>query len=978
MSSSIIIPLNIRGSARRRRAVVRKRNGGFALLITITLLAFLVLLLVSLASLTRVETQVATNAQKLSLARQNAMLALNLALGNLQKTAGLDQRLTTRADLTSTATLRQPYLTGVWESVAGVPTLRSWLVSGNEGVNPLAVTPANAPDPAAAAGADEVFLVGDASVATPQERVKLVLQPLLMPTSQVPGLGSAGGDSIVGHYAYWVGDQGVKSSAALNDQSDTLNYNDTRPAASTVANASAPGSNWTTETAQRARLRQMAQPRPRSEKQFTSFQPDSIAQLPNTLTYQQLPLGGGITANESRARFHDATAVNYAVLVDHGVANGALRQDFSDSTQTTPSAIKNYIRERPATITGLQTFHDQKQAENKTDTVFPMFSKGPVLTECAIRFQFYRNGTNQLALKYEIQAELWNPYAVTLNASTDLNLQFTNLPVVTVTVGTSSYTVDLNAQLLQGSLYVPIGATVSNSATTGISSWAPGQIRVVRGGGSGNILSVSGGAARSAVANVGTAAAPATATLPAGVIPGGLVVSIPAIDATTAPLTVQMNTKGNPLCFYRPSIAFTSATVSRVPPEDLSSNAGFLFGYAYDFRDDPAYWTDGSNGSAGDPPQDPRRTNLAGAFYDAGFPVWSANPADNLGDINQASSGGFFNAAKRYSAFDLCAQEPVSMAAMQHVIGEKPNMLGNTWGGTANDYFDKYFFSTIPRWFAWNPASPSPLPNRYTALYVSPGGALPIIGDSSPSVIDDSLRDRVHSAKHLLIRGAFNINSTSESAWRAVLGGVKIPAWSYGGASPAAAPALLDNAHFRFSSSAQEFSTDPALPATATSDQDFNRGVRVLTDAQVTALATSVVGALKTRGKPFPTLASFVNAGVLAQAIADAGINPAGVRAYSPGWLSQADLLTSIAPFITPRSDTFVIRAYGDAVNPVTGETESRVWCEAIVQRTPDLTAPASGTTNVMTDPLAPNPAKYPFGRKFQITQFRWLSSTDI
>lgn len=969
-------PLNLTAPVHGRRARVGRRNAGFALLITITLLAFLVLLLVSLASLTRVETQVATNSQKISQARQNAMLALNVAIGSLQKQAGLDQRLTARADLTSTATLRQPYLTGLWESVAGVPTLRSWLVSGNEGANPLSLTPANAPDPAVAAGADEVFLVGEATVATSAERVKLVRQPLVVPSAQIPGFGSAGADVVVGHYAYWVGDQGVKSSAALNDQSDTLNYDDTRPAAAAIANASASGSNWTADPVQRARLRQLSQPRPRSEKQFTSFLPDSVAQLANALTYQQLPLGGGITANESRARFHDAAAVNYAVLVDHSVANGALRQDFSDSTQTASSAIKNYIRERPATITGLQTFHDQKQAESKTDTIFPMFSKGPVLTECAIRFQFYRNGTNQLALKYEIQAELWNPYAVTINASADLSLQFTNLPVVTVTVGTSSYAVDLNAQLLQGSTYIPIVATVSNNASTGITTWAPGQIRVVRGGGGGNVLSVSGGAARSAVANVGTATTLATATLPPGVIPGGLIVSIPAIDATAAPFTVEVKTKGNTLGFYRPAIAFTAATVSRVPPEDLSSNAGFLFGYAYDFRDEPAYWTDGSSGTAGNPPQDPRRTNLGGAFYDASFPVWSTGPADNLGDINQASSGGFFNAAKRYSAFDLGAQEPFSLGSLQHVIGEKPNMLGNTWGGAANDYFDKYFFSTIPRWFAWDPAAPSPLPNRYTALYVAPGSALPAIGDSSPGVTDDSLRDRLHSAKHLLIRGAFNINSTSETAWRAVLGGVKIPAWSYGGASPSAA--ALDNAHFRFSASAQEFSTDPALAPTSTGDQDFNRGVHVLTDAQVSALATSVVNSLKARGRPFPTLASFVNAGVLAQAITDAGINPAGVRAYSPGWLSQADILTSIAPFITPRSDTFVIRAYGDAVNPVTGETEGRVWCEAIVQRTPDLTTPATGTTNVMTDPLAPNPAKYPFGRKFQITQFQWLSSTDI
>ena len=78
-------------------------TSGFALLITVTLLAFLVLLLVSLASLTRVETQVAANNQSLAQARQNALMALNIALGQLQKYTGPDQRVTAPADIASAA-----------------------------------------------------------------------------------------------------------------------------------------------------------------------------------------------------------------------------------------------------------------------------------------------------------------------------------------------------------------------------------------------------------------------------------------------------------------------------------------------------------------------------------------------------------------------------------------------------------------------------------------------------------------------------------------------------------------------------------------------------------------------------------------------------------------------------------------------------------------------------------------------------------
>ncbi|MFA6287442.1 MAG: hypothetical protein WC661_08660 [Opitutaceae bacterium] len=135
----------------------RDRRGGFALLITITLLAFLVLLLVSLASLTRVETQVASNSQQLAQARQNALMALNIAIGQLQKYAGPDQRTTARADLENTPGQTNAQWTGVYGSsvaadynatpvtvatdlstaanitTTGSPArLLNWLVSGNE------------------------------------------------------------------------------------------------------------------------------------------------------------------------------------------------------------------------------------------------------------------------------------------------------------------------------------------------------------------------------------------------------------------------------------------------------------------------------------------------------------------------------------------------------------------------------------------------------------------------------------------------------------------------------------------------------------------------------------------------------------------------------------------------------------------------------------------------------------------------------
>ncbi|MFH1499636.1 MAG: hypothetical protein ABII82_17640 [Verrucomicrobiota bacterium] len=129
------------------------------MLITITLVAFLVLILVSLATLTRVETQVAANSQQLAQARGNALMALNIAIGQLQKYAGPDQRVTARADLENGAGVNNTHWVGAYGSSLApdydaTPSalqtahadsskvaangssakLLNWLVSGNERV----------------------------------------------------------------------------------------------------------------------------------------------------------------------------------------------------------------------------------------------------------------------------------------------------------------------------------------------------------------------------------------------------------------------------------------------------------------------------------------------------------------------------------------------------------------------------------------------------------------------------------------------------------------------------------------------------------------------------------------------------------------------------------------------------------------------------------------------------------------------------
>ncbi len=949
-----------------------KRGGharkGFALLITITLLAFLVLLLVSLAALTRVETQVASNGQSLAKARQNAIFALNLAMGQLQKFAGPDQAWTARADITSTSALRQPQLTGLWRSTNTTSMPDAWLVSGNES-NPSAITPANAPDPTTAPIATEMFLLGDNSVDTPGERIKLSTQPITAPDGSVPGF--TGGVAI-GHYAYWVADQGMKTSVALHDQSDDLTYNNSTGTAS--ATTPAPGDDWAGDPVKRARLRQLAQPRPRTESLFTGLDPDASTTRANLRKLvdpaQMRFVAPGASAAELRTRFHHVTTLSEAVLIDLSTGTGRLKQDFSDTPDLTSSSdptLAAFLRTRPKTTTGLAATYEIQPSVNSSAAAFPMFSLGPVVTEFAVRFRFYRDtASGNLRVRYDIQVELWNPYAATITTpASGLTMEVSGFPS-TVRTSPGNYERNLlNLALASRPMSVPADTI-----------WTPGQIQVFTSGATG--LEISTGS---------TVPAQWEYIEPVAFPNAGRLI-VPTMNPSDNRVMVTLLTELTPrkvISQQKPSMTYNGVTV--FPANDDPSVAAI--GYGYELNDNMRSWTDGTSGTPTESANDPRRPSLTGTIFDPDLPVWRSNPTSNAGASINLAGVDNFNTGNQLTLFDLPRQEVISVGAFQQVAGGPPAGFGNRWGGSINDRFDRVFFSTLPRWLAtmpWDPLNPPVLPNRYIRL-CSPAGATPNVGDplgvNSATSAADCLLDRTHAAKYLMQRGAFNINSTSIPAWSAVLGGVKIPTWTYDPSTPKTA--TLDHAFFRLPNGAEELATDPTTNPAA--DQ-YVRGTRMITSSEITQLATAIVAALKTRGRPYFTLRDFVNGdtdingdgtidAVLADAIAAVPSINAGLTPYSPGWLSQADVLASIAPFITPRSDTFLVRCYGDAQNPATQEIEGRAWCEAVVQRLPDLTEPATGSYDP-EDAVVPNTTKYPFGRRFKVVSFRWLSSFDI
>jgi len=922
----------------------RREERGFALLVTIVLVAFLVLILVGLATFTRVETQVAANSQQLSLARQNAMTGLNIAIGQLQRYAGADHHVTARADITA-AGLNHPYFTGAWLSTNNGISPSVWFVNGNE-TNPTAVTP-NVLDPAAGTfpvsdttgPTGEVFLLGRSSVDTDAERIRVAKSNLDAPAGSIPGVTT---QETIGHYAYWIGDEGVKASVSMVDPNI---------APATRLNYSSDGDDWSgAPNDKRDRLNQLAIPRPRIERILTAvgFNPDSVAnatELSKVILSNQLQFVSNAPALAMRrAAFHSITPISEAVLADW--PRNQLKKDLTDTAaaNTAGLAVTAFRDARVSTPASGYVATYGPVAVTPSNAIatasLPAFSAGPVLREFGIRFYFTSDSTGAVTLNYLVEAVLWNPYSATLKltpATEKLRIVMVDLPTITVRdTAVSGATADVNLTTLLGPL---------NFEVDGTEVWAPGEVKSVSGisgtltagGGQGTIatgVKITGGS------TVNEVSFPAYTAL--------------AVDLRWGPTAATLNTT---LQEYRSKRAYTARTVSRV-----GGWTSMNLGYGFALADSVDVFTNGDAAGA----VDPRSPVLTGGDLNNG--LWDPDASLNGGVAVSSTLDGQANVV----LFDLPRQGLISVADLRNLsrLGNTniAAPLGNGWGGVRNAYFDSYFFSTVPSTYAWKFEVNDPLPNRYVRYY-APSDT------PAPSLAND-LRDE-DSARFLMMKGAFNINSTSIDAWRMILGG-RLNAWL---SESSAGAQVLDNVFFRLTHGAQQMSNAPAANGTVANNIAVTTGGRQLSVVEVKALATQIVAVIKTNSKPFKSLEDFLTypgaggeRGVIAKAITLSNLNN-GLGAnfrFAPAAITQADVVASIAPFITPRSDTFLIRTYGDSQNPVTGVVEGRVWGEAVVQRVPE---PVGLISPNLAEQLSPTGK---FGRKFKIVSFRWLTRDDL
>lgn len=322
--------------------------------------------------------------------------------------------------------------------------------------------------------------------------------------------------------------------------------------------------------------------------------------------------------------------------------------------------------------------------------------------------------------------------------------------------------------------------------------------------------------------------------------------------------------------------------------------------------------------------------------------------------------------------------------------------------------FDDYYMSTATEtwfdesWDDWTPGETLPtLPNTRLILNA------PEDIDRNTAEWETVLSDFDEAAANMLINGAFNINSTSVLAWTIQLCAflnVDIETDEDG-------EILADGNHSPITRTPY-----PLLGAFDSGNENSETayaGFRRLNVDQIRELAENIVDEVRSRG-PFLSLASFLNrspdsndlqdsiVGPLQAAIDNSDINGdltdgltvtsaeylGATTSYEsfedynteamegallhgiPGFLTQGDLVERMGVSLQARSDTFVIRAYGDSSDITDTDEPTKAVCEAIVQRT---VIPIQSQAGNALEPIDPDT-----GRRFKIVSFKWLSPENI
>lgn len=1027
---------------------------GFALIVVLGLMSLALLTVVSLSSLVR--SGIATGEINLAEAeaRQDARFASFIALGRMQRHLGQDHRVTGEARLLGSAVPegRLPW-TGVWDTSAPDSGPVVWLTSGT--------------DPAAPVNGHEAVLFSESNGNGSAWEVSA-------PRISIPGARRASENSI----AWWISDEATRAALRPARRWSSIPENDWLARSWDAASRARidqylPSHNRI--------LVDVGRSEPLTAELPETIRTAQIDDLIGALTrLYQLSEGEIVLLRRHLGRRHFSVrslgvAANTLPSSD---PNRGLRRDLSMAPAPLGPGFEAYLDivshmetpvDDPASLmavapdsyrpweSDLRRRHRIRPAVAPADANLPSFSVAPVLTDFYLLLGINRASTNdrsrvpavaarptsEIVVRYSAHIELWNPYSAAL-VPEELVVEVTGLPAVTLTTqGGATREIPLQTVLGNGgpdnALRIRLPFEPLGFPSTDDRSWFPGRIYSWLGPNN-----YSNG-------NPQTDSQPDQGifyqkgmTNAIWVSPTGVAYPSPfttthgrfgLLTAQPTALTVTLrNQAGDILAVYE-DFEFDDFEIAStaIPNQSTAYRFGFRFrlfeagDVASNHPRARSAWL-----RTGDPRvARPGLQTIPGlAISEAYFPPNGLDPssytstgvsnADYL--LDRVMGGTGKNFMEDIPLFELPRHPPLSMGELQHLrfANNRPNGIGNRWGGDRNRIFDHFMLSGLVENDLAAGGLIERLPNpRLLFLDTSqspPAGSLPAhIGEGRIS-------------RDLLIDGHFNIHSLSSEAWAALLGSLHLEDrtevnlhgslnglgrnrtnlgemnWN----SPYFNRNSFGSFFPRFAQSGQEtwqigfkrLSDGNTGSRVAAQTEFFRQGLNRGTRQQIQALSEAVVERLREAviemGRPFMSMEEFLSRGffpngsgedrtVLEQAIADLheedadisfnrrtvidpqiGMDPIqDIWEDVPNFLTQADLVTPFAPVLGLRSDTFVIRVQSRRGE---GTADQARLAEMTVQRLPLTIDPTD-------NPDQPDPDG--FGRRFQVTSFRWIDTTS-
>jgi len=950
-----------------------EKKKGFALILSLSLMSLVILLTVTISSLLTIEIRNVKQSGLIQNARQNAILAASIALGELQKHAGPDQRVTARAEILENMPEdgAQRHWTGVWDTTS-TSTNPSWLVSGLSENQPII----NFRQPDSELDA---LLVGP-------ERIGENASDDFVYAPRV----EIGPSVARGNFAYWIADEGVKASLVpLLDStriSNTTSMND---------------ADYLVYSRQRSAMT-AAQPSFVTNEAHAASE-TYVARLRDL---EEMPYAWANGSGESSVysknlagNFHDYTGLSIGLLTN--TLEGGFKKDLSSITRLNPtlsSPQDNWINE--SVLRALGIWEDMELEVLEPEVIRagdswddPSLKLAPFITEFLLGMAISGNAATianeEVLMYYYIFAELWNPFSKALNFSPrhiydDIIVRITGLPEVELTNVSSgaTSTFQLPPLIVDLDFYDFIDGSQRDRFEAGRVTWTGNPA----GSGSGSVV-VEGQThlRRNGVYIVEE---------PVGYISGTTVDDFEATFSETDLLIefflkresfdddddphiliqqveiqnypefamsytggdgVPNSYEGHPTQFFRPR----NTNPHGVNRASINQNRnGFSYYYrVYEDMFTPSS-TDFDEAILQNILQRDRIIiDLNGPFdgmnrvfeVDPDPPLVSRNLVFSDLDFFSAKDSSFDSNPERWAYFqDLPKHPPVELTQLNFLIFSEDGYekLGKPNDGELNRIYDQYFLSGWVNNDDIDPDIGSLLPNpRYIVE------------------TNDSLNDYDQSAFDIRVRGAFNVNSTSIDAWEGILMGSNIEQWEYPSHSGIRQENLL-SAFFNF----QDFGSD-AFKSVSSTDVEyrdplrenlsgnrsidrlilsnvnpttpvppaFRQGFREITMHQRREIAESIVNLIKGRERPFYSLQEFLDEGILQDAIDESGINTdtedgSRIPMFSPGYLSQTTIASMIGSRLSPRSDTFRIISYGQSFDGIS-ETGKEVRLELLVFR---------------------------------------------